>query len=111
MIREVVWIGHDHYPVLVIKEKGVAQDLDDLGINRVAMVLSGGTVIDSNVAGQEACFDWVTDADKGHIICDFSDEDLTAGEYTADVVLFDPNHPQGIPWGQVQVVVKPNIIT
>jgi hypothetical protein len=102
--------GLDYAEDLVLLEKGVPLSGDQLNaISRVSIRLANGTAIDSDE--EPGVFDWPIDTEwekrpaKGLRI-NLRETTLPAGKYEGLLIVYDPDHPHGLPWSDVTVGIK-----
>ena len=103
MITEVFYLGHDNTIDLLLKADGQAQDLSS--VTRMKLVV-GSTEIDS--ATESNVFTWTGTGTTGKVIIDLNEYSgsLTAGAYTARLIVYDPTNSDGIVWGEFVLYVK-----
>ena len=97
---EVVYLDKDNTIDLLLKTDGVAQILSAV----TKMILEvGDKEIDSSES--PTAFDWDTGT-TGKVVIRIGDQGLSKGTYHARLTVIDSSNPNGIVWGDFQIVVK-----
>jgi hypothetical protein len=96
--EEIVYLLRDNTIALSLSTDNVA--IAHNSITR-CQVTVGATLIDSNVS--PTWFD-LTQTDR--LVLKFGASGLTAGRYTATLMIFDATHTLGLVWGQFVILVR-----
>lgn len=115
MITEVVHIGHANTIDLLLMADGAVPSL--ASVRRMTLALDNGTVFNS--ATSPASFDWTktlttSEASKipgakagdSKLVLSLGALGIAAGEYDAELVVFDDEHTTGIVWGMLRLAVR-----
>lgn len=105
MLSEVFYLSRDNTIDLLLKADGSAVDLSS--VTQVLLILDGSTTIDSNV--ESSVFTWTGLGVTGKMTIDLSaltQTSLSAGAYKARLITIDATNPEGIVWGDFNLVVK-----
>jgi len=102
--------GLDYSEHCVLLERGEPLSAEKLvAITRIVLRLDSGIAVDS---GQEPdAFAWPIDTEwqkrpaKG-VRIRLGDAAIPPGKYVGTLVIFDPDHPRGVPWDTVTVGIK-----
>lgn len=100
MITETVWLDHDNTIDLVLTADGSAVDLSS--VTKMELEIGDDTIIDSATSAD--AFDW-SEGD-GKLILALGGETITAGTYTATLIVYDATNTDGIVWDQFTLVVR-----
>ena len=93
MITEEQYIDRDNIIDLLLKADDVAQDLSSL--TKIDLVV-GDTTISDSTAGSFPV-KWSTGT-TGKIQLQLGDQGLTAGIFTAKIIIYDATYPNGLVW-------------
>lgn len=76
-------------------------------ITRVTITF-GDTTIDSDTAGfgSGQPFDCDTRGSEGVLVMELGAQDIDAGQYLAELVVYDTANTNGIQWGTIPIVVE-----
>ena len=110
MTTEVFYTGHDNTIDVQLRADGVAIEMDD--VTKVQLVMSDTLTISSDT--DTGVFDWdehkvaTEAADRKMIIAlnEKSGDPVSAGKYTAYLVIYDPTNTDGIRWDDIRILVK-----
>jgi len=102
MEREIVYLGHENSIDLILKADGIAVALTS--VTRMTLTL-GTTLIDSENGGADP-IRWIqTGYATGEIRLFLGDQTISAGNYQAPLVVYDPTNTDGIVWGFIPITV------
>ncbi len=102
-MREIAYKGRDNTIELQLLEDGAAVDLAS-SVTRMVLKLDGpvsASVDSDNAAG---VFDW--SAGNGKLTISLGGQSLTAGEYSAGLVIYDPSNTNGLVWDVFDLTVE-----
>jgi hypothetical protein len=100
-MREIdtIYLGSDNTNELLLKVKGVAQDLRS--VTKIDLEFDDGLKV-SNSTSDAFPIKWTGTGETGKVILQLGHENITEGERTASLVTFDPIVPDGILWSGPQ---------
>lgn len=106
MDKEIVFLGHDNSIDLILKADGTAQNLASV----TDMTITVGTVTVSSDNGDADPIRWAKAAyDTGEVRLFLGDQSLTPGSYSAPLVVYDSDNPDGVVWGYIPMTVKAEV--
>ena len=102
MQKEFVYLGHDNSVDLILKADGVAVDLSSV----TDMTLTFGTTLIESDNGDSDPIRWIKAGyATGEIRLFLGDQTITAGNYQAPLIVYDPTNSNGIFWGRIPITV------
>lgn len=102
MRTEIVYLGHDNSIDLILKADDAAVDLASV----TDMSLTLGTTLIESDNGDSDPIRWAkVGYDTGEIRLFLGGETITAGNYQAPLVVYDPTNVDGVVWGLIPIVV------
>lgn len=96
-ITEIVYIDRDNTNDLLLKADGEAVDLSS-ATRMVLIERNGVFTIDSDESA--SAFDWDTST-TGKVLLTLGHEDVAAGAYVCDLIVYDPTNTNGVNWGRL----------
>jgi len=103
MNPEIIYLGHDNWIDVILKEDGAAKDLS--GATR--MTLSFDEVLIDSSNGESDPILWAKEGyATGQVKILLGAEDISAGSYRAPLVVYDPDNLEGIVWGRIPIQVE-----
>lgn len=102
MDREFVYLGHENSIDLILKADGIAVNLTS--VTRITLTL-GATLIDSD-NGDTDPIRWAkVGYATGEIRLFLGDQLITADNYQAPLVVYDPTNTDGIVWDLIPITI------
>ena len=117
MVTEFIYLTNDNTIDLVLRSDRVVQDISLA--TRITLTF-GSTVIDSDVVGlgegqpfdntqtvsatEAALHPEVSEGDP-KLVLDLGQQSIPAGDYDAELVVYDTTHTHGINWGTIPIKV------
>jgi len=102
MTIEYIHLTNDNAISLILKEDGSAVDL--ASTTRVTLELD--SVIDSDAAGFGAGLEFDVTTGSGILVIRLGQETIVAGNYQAELIIYDSAHPNGLVWCNVPIIVQ-----
>jgi len=99
MLREIVYLNRDNTIDMILKADGSAVDLSS--VTKMELIIDETTI--SSLTSPDA-FDW--SEGSGKLILALGDEDIDAGSYDAQLIVYDVDNPDGIMWSYINIVVR-----
>jgi len=108
MSVEIVYLGRDNTIDLLLKADGVAQSLED--VTKIDLILDDEdetTISDTDADAWPIKWAPSETGTTGKIMLRLGGESgLSAGNYTATLVLYDPTNSNGVVWGTFPLRVE-----
>ena len=103
MTVETIYLGKDNAIDKELREDGSAVNLSS--VTRMTVDFDG-TLIDSDVVGEGSGqpFDWTQGS--GKVVFSFGSLTIPAGNYEAELTVYDASNPNGLVWGTFLVTVE-----
>lgn len=108
MSQEIVYTDRNNRVDLLLKDdsSGTLAVTDLTAVSRVVLKVNQSTTLDSAINPEY--FDWATNGDVGKMYLHLGSAGVREGHSLASLVLYDPAHPDGLFWGEVQFEVRSN---
>ena len=110
MTQEIVYTDRNNRIDLLLKDDSVTPGTlavtDLTAVSRVVLKINQSTTLDSSLNPEY--FDWATDGATGKLYLYLGAAGVREGHSLGSLVLYDPAHPEGLFWGEVQFEVRSN---
>ena len=105
-MTEFIWLGHDNTIDLLLKADGVATDL--ASVTKITITLGSKLITSTDAAAGLITWDQAG-YDTGEIRMGLGGQTITAGSYSAPLIVYDAANTTGIMWGYVACEVKADV--
>lgn len=100
MTMERIYLTRGNSINITMDADGTAVDLSS--VTRMTLAV-GSTTLDSATA--PTAFDWTTSGADGILILTLGAQTIAAGDYEAQLTVYDPTYPTGLVWGEIPLTV------
>lgn len=97
-IAETVYLDRDNTIDLRLKADGVVVDLSS--VTTITLIVGAGTISSNNA--DDATIRWAKPGySTGELRLFLGGQAIEPGRYNAELIIFDPTHPNGLHWGNI----------
>lgn len=108
-ITEVVYLGRDNSIDLLLKTDGEVQSLSSITSMKLIFV-NGSTITSTNL--DDDPIRWGKSGYiEGEVRLFLGEEDLAAGKYNTELVLYDPSNLNGVSWGDLKIIIREDYLS